>query len=408
MVKREDMQGIEKKSHYMGEVLVIMSLQVIMLLFRLVEPIHWENLFPGQYTHFINEFAYFGIEFILVICIVAHGSFSIPFNELGLTHIRENLGSLIINICYLIGGTVVAYLMSQFSRKVEFNAIWIICQFVTNFIAIAFLKEVIFRGFLFRALYHLTNGKGVIASLLTAVLFAVTYIPDFLITLDQVSTIHVIQKLIIPFALGLYLSLLYYYGRNLWTCCLVHGVMMSFGYLEQDFILVSIEILYMVILLGYLIYKSVQYYQENKKKDSEENQVVARMKEYDKNELEHNKKIVEKISIEERVKEQNDKQLNKETTWEDTRSDIRKEIEPVVNGISEKSITKKTIISPIDEKKIEEDDQQQDKGSVPDLFSVLNQEIEEDEELNECIVTLNTKAELKKEVYVTQNTRNKA
>ena len=60
------MDGVEKKSHYLGEILVIMILQVIMLLFRLVEPIHCENLFPGQYTHFMNDFAYFGIEFIFL------------------------------------------------------------------------------------------------------------------------------------------------------------------------------------------------------------------------------------------------------------------------------------------------------------------------------------------------------
>ena len=82
------MDGVEKKSHYLGEILVIMILQVIMLLFRLVEPIHCENLFPGQYTHFMNDFAYFGIEFILVICIVAHGSYNIPFKELGLTNVK--------------------------------------------------------------------------------------------------------------------------------------------------------------------------------------------------------------------------------------------------------------------------------------------------------------------------------
>ena len=328
------MYEVEKKSHYLGQILVIVILQVIMLLFRLVEPIHCENLFPGQYTHFMNEFVYFAIEIILVIYIVAHGSYHIPFKELGLSNIKENLASLVMNVCYLVGATVVTYLMSQFSRRVEFDAISISIQFIINFIAIAFLKEVIFRGFLFKACYGLFNGKGIIASLMTAMLFALTYVPSVLMALDQVTMMGVIHKLTIPFALGFYLSLIYYYGRNLWLCTIIHGVIISFGYLNQDFILMSIECLYIAILIVYLIYKMVKYYQ-GELAEKDENEPLD-----------------------------SEQEINKEY-----------EIKPIETDTKENRVVNK-----VDEEKLSAPKLESEK--IPNLFSVLNQDmdIEDDEE----------------------------
>ena len=69
------MQNIDKKSKYIGEIITILMIQLLMMLFRLVEPIHWPSIFPGQYKGILNEVAYFGIEFILVIVIIAHFAF---------------------------------------------------------------------------------------------------------------------------------------------------------------------------------------------------------------------------------------------------------------------------------------------------------------------------------------------
>lgn len=375
------MYDVEKKSHYLGQILVIVILQVIMLLFRLVEPIHCEDLFPGQYTHFVNEVAYFGIEFILVICIVAHGSYRIPFKELGLTHIKENLASLVINLCYLAGGTIATYLMSQFSRRAEFDILNIIGQFATNFMLIAFLKEVIFRGFLFRAFCGLLGEKGIVASLMTAILFAATYVPSVLMTLDQVTMIGVMQNLIIPFALGLYLSLIYYYGRNLWVCTILHGVLISFDYLKQDFILMSIEGLYIVILLVYLIYKMVKYYQAETIEESEDEQLDNEEEFISDSEIE--KEVIRKEIIEEPKK--SEQEINKGYEIKSIGTDIKEKLSDSklesekLNKFINQSLRKSA------EQKIDIEKEEK----VPDLFSVLNQEMDmENEKFDEPIVTL--------------------
>lgn len=345
------MYEVEKKSHYLGQILVVVILQVIMLLFRLVEPIQCENLFPGQYSHFINEFIYFGIEFILMICIVAHGSYSLSFKELGITNIKDNLASLIINLLYLAGGIIATYLMSQFSRKVEFDVINMACQVATNFIAIAFLKEVIFRGFLFQALYAFLSKKGIITSLLVAIIGAATYVPTILMTLDQVTTINVMQKLIIPFIFEVYLSLLYYYGRNLWICCIVHAVIITFGAFQQDFIIVSMEGLYMAILLGYLIYKIVKFYQNPTAIEGDETQLNNKDESLEGKQESPLGSLSQEVISEEKVEEP---------------------IKPLLREVIEKKM------------EIQEEDE-----SVPDLFSVLNQPT--DIEKDEHIVTLNSK-----------------
>lgn len=362
------MYEVEKKSHYLGQILVIVILQVIMLLFRLVEPIHCENLFPGQYTHFMNEFVYFAIEFILVIYIVAHGSYHIPFKELGLSNIKENLASLVVNVCYLVGATVVTYLMSQFSRRVEFDAISLSIQFVINFIVIAFLKEVIFRGFLFKACYGLFNGKGIIASLMTAMLFALTYVPSILMALDQVTMMGVIHKLTIPFALGLYLDLIYYYGRNLWLCTIIHGVIISFGYLNQDFILMSIECLYIAILLVYLIYKMVKYYQGETAEKDENEPLDSEQESISDSEIEQ--EVVKKEIIEEPKK--SEQESNKEYGINKAYETKPIETDPKENRVVDKVNEEKLSAPKLESEKI------------PDLFSVLNQDMdaEDDEDVH--------------------------
>ena len=254
------MQSIDKKSKYIGEIIIILMIQLLMMLFRLVEPIHWPSIFPGQYKVILNEFAYFGIEFVLVIVIIAHFIFQISFKELGMVRFKDNLASLIGNLCFLGLSVGVAYFMSQFSKNVEVDVIYLMGQIVTNFIAIAFLRELIFRGFLFQAFYKLTNGKGIIVSVITAVFFALTYVPTFLVTLNEVSIGTMLQALMIPFGMGIYLGLLYYYGQNLWMCTIIHGVLISLLCLEQDFAIGILEGIYIIGLIIYLIRMMVRYY----------------------------------------------------------------------------------------------------------------------------------------------------
>ncbi|MBU3803916.1 MAG: CPBP family intramembrane metalloprotease, partial [Candidatus Cellulosilyticum pullistercoris] len=208
------MKNNEEKIKYIGEIVVILCLEIIMLLFRMVEPIAWPAQVPLVWQNFGNELIFAGIEFGLIIVIVAHFIFKKSFKELGLKDFKENIGSLIGNLCFVAICVGTSFIISQFSKLMAFNSLNIALQIIANFVAIAFIRELVFRGFLFEAILKLLDGKGIIASIISGVLFAMTYIPNILINLNEVHTSAVLSALAIPLAVGIYLGLIYYYGGN--------------------------------------------------------------------------------------------------------------------------------------------------------------------------------------------------
>ena len=414
------MQNIESKSKLVAEIVTVLGIQFIMMVFRLVEPIHWPSLFPGKYTTFLNEFAYLGIEFGLVIVIVAHFIFGRSFKEMGLHKIKENIGTLLLNLLFLGVSIAVAYFMSLFSKNVEIHWIELICQINTNFIAIAFLREVIFRGFLFRSFYELTNGKGILASLITAIFFVLTSIPSILITLNDFTLNALLQGLVIPFAMGVYLSLLYYYTRNLWTGIILHGVFISLLTLEQDFAVCTMEIIYAAILVIYLIVKIVHYYRGDEELDEEDEALEtpeieetvtdtdeeAALEEIANETSESKEQVTNKEILSEQIITNNQKISNVEETITVSIPHFTKEKEKVayepeqipkdmltaLDNLHEELKQKakapieeidfdRTLIMPAlpdDPVKLQELVEAQEKEKTPDLMSILSTEIEED------------------------------
>ena len=263
------MENNESKAKYFGEIVVILCLEIIMLLFRLVQPITWSKQVPLIWQGLGNELIYFGIELGLIIVIVAHFIFKISFKELGLTRFKENIASLIGNLCFVGLCVGVSFLISQFSKVTEFDGRSLALQIVANFVAIAFIRELVFRGFLFQAMLKLLNGKGILASVISGVLFTMTYMPSILISLNEVNTSVLLGALVIPLVLGIYLSLVYYYGRNLWICTIIHGVCLSIAALESDIFINFLAGIYGLGLFIYLIYKMVNYYRNGDKEDED-------------------------------------------------------------------------------------------------------------------------------------------
>ena len=263
------MENNESKAKYFGEIVVILCLEIIMLLFRLVQPITWSKQVPLIWQGLGNELIYFGIELGLIIVIVAHFIFKISFKELGLTRFKENIASLIGNLCFVGLCVGVSFLISQFSKVTEFDGRSLALQIVANFVAIAFIRELVFRGFLFQAMLKLLNGKGILASVISGVLFTMTYMPSILISLNEVNTSVLLGALVIPLVLGIYLSLVYYYGRNLWICTIIHGVCLSIAALESDIFINFLAGIYGLGLFIYLIYKMVNYYRSGDKEDED-------------------------------------------------------------------------------------------------------------------------------------------
>ena len=269
------MENNESKAKYVGEIAVLLFLEIIMLLFRLVQPIHWPSQVPANWQNLLNEFAFFGIELGLIVVIVAHFIYKISFRDLGLKRFKENIAPLIMNLCFVGICVAAAFVGSQFSKTIQFNGQKVALQIVVNFIAIAFLKELIFRGFLFNEVLKLTGGKGILASFITAACFTLTYIPTVLISLTNVQGMAVLSALVGPFLFGLYLSLLYYYGRNLWICTIIHGVCLTIASFEVDIFITLLAGVYILGLLIYLVYKIITYYRHDEEEEETEEEMAA-------------------------------------------------------------------------------------------------------------------------------------
>lgn len=294
------MENTEAKVKYIGEIVAILCLEIIMLLFRMVQPIVWPAKVPLVWQNFGNEFIFAGIEFALIIVIVAHFIFKISFKELGLTRFKESIGALIGNLCFVGLCVGVSFFASQFSKLAEFNSLNIGLQIAVNFVAIAFIRELVFRGFLFQSILKVSNGKGILASILSGILFAMTYIPNILMDLNEVHTSEILSALAIPLVLGIYLGLVYYYGRNLWLCMIIQGVCLSIATLESDIFVNLLAGVYSLGLLIYLIYKIVSYYKRGDEED-EDKEFDDEMPVSDKEiaiESEQTKEVEEKAKIE--------------------------------------------------------------------------------------------------------------
>lgn len=253
------MEKTQAKVKYIGEIAVILCLEMIMLLFRMVQPISWPTTIPAVWQSVGNEFIFSCIELSLVIVIVAHFIFKNSFNELGLKSIKPSVASLVSNIGFIGVCVGVSFLTNQFSKISHFNGLEIALQIGMNFIMIATVKEIIFRGFLFQSLYKLMNGKGVAAGILSGILFALTYIPSILMDLSVVHMEVFLSALALPLVLGIYLGLIYHYERNLGVCILIQGTSLSLVTLKSDVFTNLLAGVYGVALFIYLIYKMIKY-----------------------------------------------------------------------------------------------------------------------------------------------------
>lgn len=283
------LENNESKAKYMGEIAVIAVLEIIMLLFRLVQPIRWPSGVSISWQNFGNDFIFFGIELGLVIVIVAHFIFKYSFKEMGVTRFKENIVPLIINLCFVGGCVVAGYLGSQFSSNIEFDILNIILRIIANFIAISFLQELIFRGLLFNIILKITKGNGLITSVITAILFTLTYIPNVLLSLNEIQGATILAALVGPFIFGLYLSLLYSYGKNLWICTIIHGVCLSIASFEPDMFITILAGIYIVSLLIYLVYKIIACYKQNDEPEEIEESVVEHQEEI----VDHLEEVIE-------------------------------------------------------------------------------------------------------------------
>ena len=265
------------KGKCFGQILAICALGVIMLLFKLVQPLSSIiQTLPSVWNEFATLMIYAFIEFVLIILICCHFIFGKSFKSLGIKNIKNNIGVFVINALYLGGCVGITYFIAQMSKAIDFDGLKIGLTIVSNLLVVAFIKEVIFRGFLLRGFDKLFGNKGfgtgVLASAVVAILFACTFVPDTIMNLSNVSKNALLQAMIWPIALSFYLGMILYLTDNLVVCVNIHWVCMSLAGLSADFFSSVFYGIYVVVMAIYLIYSLMKYIraEENIEEESEE------------------------------------------------------------------------------------------------------------------------------------------
>ncbi|MGM9548391.1 MAG: lysostaphin resistance A-like protein [Faecousia sp.] len=93
--------------------------------------------------------------------------------------------------------------------------------FVISMLCVGFLEEVIFRGFLFKALCK-TNEKR--AVMISSVTFGIGHIVNLLNGRDIPETM---MQMCYAVAVGLLFTIIFYKGKSLWPCIITHSVINS-------------------------------------------------------------------------------------------------------------------------------------------------------------------------------------
>lgn len=94
---------------------------------------------------------------------------------------------------------------------------------VVSMLGVGFLEEIIFRGFLFRAMCR-NNVKAAI--IVSSVTFGIGHIVNLL---NGQATLDTITQIIFAVAVGFCFTIIFYKGKSLLPCIIAHGVNNSLG-----------------------------------------------------------------------------------------------------------------------------------------------------------------------------------
>lgn len=100
--------------------------------------------------------------------------------------------------------------------------------YVISMLCVGFLEEVIFRGFLFKAICQTSVKQAVIISSIT---FGFGHIVNLLNGRDIPETL---LQICYASAIGFLFTILFYKGKSLWPCIITHGVINSLSVFANE------------------------------------------------------------------------------------------------------------------------------------------------------------------------------
>ena len=118
---------------------------------------------------------------------------------------------------------------------------------------VGFAEELIFRGFLFKAM--LKDGHVKAAIIVASVTFGIGHIINLFIGQDLVETLN---QVVFAVAVGFMFTMAFYKGGSLWPCILAHSLVDVFSVFSPDegspALNVIIHVLTFVLAVGYCLY----------------------------------------------------------------------------------------------------------------------------------------------------------
>lgn len=154
---------------------------------------------------------------------------------------------------YLYFMPLILLISTQFWNGVTMNVpVFEAVLFVVSMLCVGFIEEVIFRGFLFKAMCK-DNVK--LAILVSSITFGLGHIVNLLNGRDLLLTL---LQICYAIPIGFVFTILFYKGKSLWPCIITHGVFNSLGIFAIKGSSVMASIIFTVVLcvisMGYALW----------------------------------------------------------------------------------------------------------------------------------------------------------
>ena len=118
---------------------------------------------------------------------------------------------------------------------------------------VGFAEELIFRGFLFKAM--LKDGNVKAAIIVSSITFGIGHIVNLFIGQDLVETL---MQMVFAVAVGFIFTMAFYKGGSLWPCVLAHSLVDVFSVFSPDegspVLNVILHVMTLVLAVGYCLY----------------------------------------------------------------------------------------------------------------------------------------------------------
>lgn len=98
---------------------------------------------------------------------------------------------------------------------------WETILYVSSMLCVGFIEEILFRGFLFKAMCTDHLGSAIFVS---SIAFGVGHIVNLLNGRDLIPTL---LQICYATAIGFLFTIIFYKGKSLWPCIILHGVFNS-------------------------------------------------------------------------------------------------------------------------------------------------------------------------------------